>query len=164
MTPQNNALELLERLISEATATLAKVNHTIGIVLAPNRFALDAMQQAWMRTHGSLPDGEHFTVFLVHRAIVVGHDMRPGHPLHGKITIWADVQFQPPCKDDMDKDDLLRQCPALLPVPDSSAMPLERALWDIKMTDWIGHISSTVRSMIDTEPAFAAELDFAPHQ
>jgi hypothetical protein len=164
MNPPTNALDLLTSLIADATGHLAKLGRTIGIVLAPSKFVFSAFEQAWHREHGSYPKGDHTACMLVHGSIVLGADLGKKHPHHGKITIWADSQFNPPAHDALDKDDHAHKCPIFKPCPDGDTHPLERAMWDIQMSDWLGSISATVTHMLSQEPAFAAELAFQPEQ
>lgn len=160
--PHTNALDLLTSLIAHATDHLAKLGHTIGIVLAPSRFVFAALEEAWQRQHGCPPKGGHDACILVHGSIVLGADLNKKHQHHGKISIWADSQFNPPAHDALDRDDHAHKCPIFQPCPDGDTHPLERAMWDIQMADWLGSISATVEYMLSQEPAFAAELAFQP--
>jgi len=162
MTPPSNALEVLESVISESTHHLASVGRTIALVLAPSPFVLDAFSTAWVRQFGSPPKGDHFACVVVHGAIVLGMDLKKNHPLQGKVTIWADTQFQVPAYDSDDPDDCPHTCPIFKPCPDGDEKPLERAMWDIQMQDWLGYIHPIVMHMIQQEPAMYADIAFHP--
>jgi hypothetical protein len=164
MTTPHNALEVLENVIQQATAHLAQVGHTIALVLAPSPFVLDAFATGWQRQFDCAPKGDHFACVIIHGAIVLGMDLRKGHPLQGKVTIWADTQFDAPVYDSSDPDDCPHVCPIFKPCPDGDTHPLERAMWDIQMNDWLGYIHPTVMHMLTQEPAMSAEITFQPEQ
>ena len=158
----SNAFDILNDLIAKAQAILPLSGNKIGIVLAPNNFVFQSFNQVWFREYGCAPKGDHVACMAVRGVIVLGVDLPKKSPLHNHITIWADSQFRPPAHDAQDQDDHPHHCPIFRPCPNGDEFPLERALWDIQMADWVGYVGPTIHHMLTQEPALSAELGFIP--
>lgn len=146
----SHAAPMFAEIIARANAKAETLGKTITLVLAPSHAVFSLIHDD-LRAGVGLPTskpGEHYATLIYDGVYIVGFNLPPNDPRANFIGAWTneDCTIQP-------------GCPLLDgPQPNEDEMPLESAMWGIKMDEWLAEMQSDIRHCLACEPLLKAAI------
>lgn len=146
----SHAEPMFAEIIARAKAKAETLGKTITIILAPSPAVFSLINDTLRASVGLPPSkpGEHYAVMIYAGIYIVGCNLPKSDPRSQFIGAWTneDCTIQP-------------GCPLLDgPQPSETEMPLESAMWGIRMDEWLAEMQSDIHHCLACEPLLKASI------